>query len=285
MLYNNKTTLGLPFYVVSTPIGNYDDITIRALNILKSVDLIICEDTRVTGKLLKHFGINKSMMCYNEQNSGLTPAQIVKKLHHGINIALVCDAGTPLISDPGYKLVQALKEANIKLQVIPGVSSVVAAITSSFQPTDQFFFFGFLPTKEQAKIRALENISNINSTVIIFEAAKRLINTLKHMQSLTINRSVTVTRELTKTYEEIIHGNIIDTIEYYVNEPPKGEVIIVLGPPQYNKQDEGIENLNNQLLRLLTEMSLKDAVKLIADNSKLSKKIIYERALNIIGKK
>ncbi|AIL65225.1 Ribosomal RNA small subunit methyltransferase I [Rickettsiales bacterium Ac37b] len=274
-------------YIVATPIGNYEDITLHAMRILRSVDFIICEDTRVTGRLLTHLNIKKSMFCYNDYSTDQDRFKFRKKLSEGLSAALVSDAGTPLISDPGYKLIQTFKEANIKVTTIPGPSSVIAALTVAALPTDRFLFMGFLPNKHEARLSNLKEIKELKASLVFFESAKRLRVTLQAMLEIFgSDRKISILRELTKIYEEHIHGTISELLERYNNVDVKGEIVIVVGPPIiYIIKD--VNDINAQeILTLLAANSVKDtAAKLLARYPDCMKKEIYDKALLLSGKK
>jgi 16S rRNA (cytidine1402-2'-O)-methyltransferase len=282
---NQKLFKKIPgLFIVATPIGNFDDITFRAVEVLKNADIIACEDTRVTDKILRHFNIKASMKCYNDFSSDSDREYLIKQIEEGKMVALVSDAGTPLISDPGYKLVEQLHEQDLPIFTIPGPSSVIAALTVAAQPTNRFLFEGFLPAKTVARKKALEELKPINATLVFFESARRLVETIEDMHIVYDDtRNVTVIRELTKTYEEVKKDSFENVIAYYKENEPRGEIIIVISPPI--KDDFTEDDLDNHLKILLEQMSLKDAVSLAAQNLKLPKKVIYERALFLSGKK
>ncbi|OGD92924.1 16S rRNA (cytidine(1402)-2'-O)-methyltransferase [Candidatus Curtissbacteria bacterium RIFCSPHIGHO2_01_FULL_41_44] len=218
-------------YIVSTPIGNLKDITLRAIETLKEVDYILCEDTRITGKLLSAYKINQEMVVFNDFNENRKTPEIIGDLLKGKKIALVSDAGTPLISDPGYKLVRSAIENNIKVESISGQTAVISALTVSGQPPDKFLFFGYLPKKEGRRRKLLADISSIvqtiKLTVVFFESPYRLIDTLKDIQSVFGNIDIVVLRELTKIHEEVRHEKVTDSIEHFLNVKPKGEFTIL----------------------------------------------------------
>jgi len=270
----------LALYIVATPIGNIDDITIRAVKTLANVDVIACEDTRVTTKLLTKLGINKKkLICYNDHSTIKERDYIDGLLRSGKSVALVSDAGTPLISDPGYKLIKQIQEAGLKVTSIPGASSVSTALTLCGLPTDRFFFEGFLPSKSQSRKNLLIKLKEIKATLIFFESARRLTQSLSDMATVFKDREICVLREITKKFEEVKRGTAKELNEYYSNTPPKGEIVITVAPPS----DVSINNdeITSQLLQALNHMSVKDAVALVADNTGANKKDIYNIALNI----
>lgn len=219
-------------YIVATPIGNLQDITLRAIEILKKVDTIACEDTRTTSILLKSLKIeNKHLTSYYEQNELKRIPEILNALKNGLNIALVSDAGTPAISDPGFKLIRECIKLGIKVESIPGPSSVISSLVSSGLPTDKFLFVGYPPAKPGHRKKLFENISRviqiIKSTIILFEAPHKLIRTLEEMKSVFGDIDIVIARELTKIHEEIRRENISNSIEHFRKIPPKGELTIL----------------------------------------------------------
>jgi len=220
-------------YIVSTPIGNMGDITIRALDILKSVDLILSEDTRETSKLLQHYNIENSQISYRDQNHIRVFNNILETLESGKNIALVSDSGTPLISDPGFKLVQELIEKGIKVESIPGPSAVIGALTVSGLPTDKFTFLGFLPKKAGQQEKILKEYGNTESTLVIYESPYRVVKLLEQIQSVLGNRKVCVVKDLTKMYETLIYGEISDILTSRTSIKPKGEYIVLVAKENF----------------------------------------------------
>jgi len=216
-------------YIVPTPIGNLKDITFRAVEVLKEADLILAEDTRTSGKLLKHFEIFTHMQSHHMHNEHKTVDTIVQKLKSGSNIALISDAGTPAISDPGFLLTRACIENNIEIECLPGATAFVPAIVNSGLPNDKFVFEGFLPVKKGRQTRLLL-LAEETRTIIFYESPHKLIKTLGHFcEYFGENRTVSVSRELTKLYEETIRGTAKEVLDYYTNKPPKGEIVIVVG--------------------------------------------------------
>lgn len=269
--------------IIATPIGNLQDITLRALEGLKQADLIVCEDTRVTGKLLSHFGIKKPTLSYNDHNGEDRRPQIIKALHEGKRVALVSDAGTPLVSDPGYKLVKAAREENIYVTALPGASSVLVALCLAGLPTDRFFFAGFLPTKKEAAKKTLQELKTIPSTLVFFESARRLPETLPLMAEILGNREAAVTRELTKLYEETRRERLSDLAAHYEKHgEPKGEIVIVVGPPE--AEEATAIDIEEKLRLLLTSHSVKEAASIAAEQTGKPRKEIYALALKLAGK-
>lgn len=260
-------------YIVSTPIGNLGDMTFRAVNVLKSADLVLCEDTRETAKLLTAYGIKAKTESYNDHNGGEKRPAILQDLANGQMIALVSDAGTPLVSDPGYKLVKEALEKGIKVHPIPGASAVSAALTMSGMPSDNFSFCGFAESKK------FSDYGRWNSTLIFFESAKRLVKTLEKMQSEFDNRSVSVCREITKMFEEVKFGTFGEVIKYYTDNPPKGEIVILLSPPDKSERD--VSEITAELQKLLQTTKLKEASEILGEKYKINKKKIYELGLKL----
>lgn len=264
-------------YVVATPIGNLGDITYRAVETLKSVDLIACEDTRVTQKLLNHFGIKAHTISYNDHNGQKQRPYILSQLEQGKSVALVSDAGTPLISDPGYKLVVELQQKGINITPIPGVSSVITALSVCGLPTDQFTFAGFLPNKEKAREEAIARLAAMDSTLVFLESPTRLVDALNALTKGLGDRKAVVARELTKLHEEVNHDNLSGLISYYEAHPPKGEIVLLIAPPQQKEwRSEEIDALIDAALKT---MRVKDAATHVATLTGLSKSNIYQRVL------
>lgn len=215
-------------YIVPTPIGNLKDITLRAIEVLKTVDLILAEDTRTSGKLLKHFEITTPSQSHHMHNEHKTVGNLVQKLQAGTTIALISDAGTPAISDPGFLLTRACIENNIEVECLPGATAFVPALVNSGLPNDKFVFEGFLPVKKGRQTR-LKLLAEETRTIIFYESPHKLIKTLTHFcQYFGEDRQVSVSRELTKLYEETIRGTMKEVLFHYTNKPPKGEIVIVV---------------------------------------------------------
>lgn len=218
-------------FLVPTPIGNLDDITIRALNVLKEVDTILAEDTRTSGKLLKHFGIETKMTSYHQHNEHKISERIVERISKGEVMALITDAGTPAISDPGFLLVRECIKNNIEVECLPGATAFVPALVNSGFPSDRFFFEGFLPQKKGRQTR-LTFISQLPYTIILYESPHRLIKTLKQIEEyFGAHRQVSVSRELTKIYEETVRGTPGEIIAYFDSKTIKGEIVMVISQP------------------------------------------------------
>lgn len=269
-------------YIVATPIGNLGDITLRAIETLKNVDLILCEDSRVTNILLKHYHIDKPLMVYNDHSDERLREKIFALLKEGKNLSLVSDAGTPLISDPGYKLIEFLQQNEITIHTVPGACSAIAALTLAGIATNRFMFLGFLPSKTSGKEKIFTEVQSINSSLVFFESSNRLVETLRLIGNYFASRKIAVVREITKLYEEVMKGSYLEVIEYYQKNPDKlrGEIVLIIAPPEESKEfveEEILDTLN----KLMQEMSLKDAVEIASEQYPISKKIIYKLALKI----
>jgi 16S rRNA (cytidine1402-2'-O)-methyltransferase len=270
-------------YIIATPIGNRADMSERALAILQRADMVLCEDTRVSGSLLSHFGIKKPLLSYHDHNEQERAAEILAALERGQLLALVSDAGTPLISDPGYKLVREAIARGYYVTAIPGPSSVLAALCISGLPSDRFFFAGFLPSKTSALHSELESLAAVPSTLVFFESARRLQASLQALHDTLGNRPAAVVRELTKLYEEARRGTLAELIAHYDKEgEPKGEVVLVVGPPL--AQDTTEAQIEAQLSVLLASHSVKEAASILAEQTGKSRKDIYTLALKLSGK-
>jgi 16S rRNA (cytidine1402-2'-O)-methyltransferase len=215
-------------YVVATPIGNLGDITLRAIEVLKSVDAIAAEDTRHSGMLLKNFGIKKPLVSFHEHNEAMRTAQLIERIAAGENIALVTDAGTPGLSDPGARLIRACLRRDLPFTILPGPSSILTALVGSGFSTEKFFFGGFLPTKSGGRERELRAAAARNETTIFFESPYRLTKTLAVAIDLLQGRELCVARELTKKFEEFRHGTATDLLVHYQSHPPRGEIVLLI---------------------------------------------------------
>lgn len=253
----------MPLIIASTPIGNLKDITLRTLETLQNADLILCEDTRVTQKLLQHYNIKKPLLVYNDFK---TPHEkILQELALGKNVVLVSDAGTPLMSDPGYKLIQECQKQGIKITAEPGASAILTAIVLSGFPPYPFYFGGFFDIKKSDL--------SMNATLIFFEAPHRLLKTLQLLKEYP--RHIAVARELTKMYEEVQKGTIEEVMYYYENHPPKGEIVLVLSPPF--KEDH--IDIDAEIKELLQTKPLNEVSKIMSQMYGISKKEVYKKAL------
>jgi len=273
-------------YIVATPIGNLEDITFRAVRILKEVDLVAAEDTRHTRKLLTHFGISKPLTSYFDHNKHLKGDTILNRLRDGASVALVSDAGTPCIADPGYQLVRDAVADGISVVPIPGVSAAVAALSASGLPTDSFTFIGFLPSKQGKRRQQLSVVRSEERVLIFYEAPNRLMATLGDMHEILGERNLVVARELTKMYEEFARGKTSEVIARFSDRQVKGEVVILAAPAGESEQGVGEAECLNKILQhyLVVEgLSLKDAVKRASTEANLSRSKVYSEALRIRG--
>jgi 16S rRNA (cytidine1402-2'-O)-methyltransferase len=265
-------------HIVATPIGNLGDITLRALQTLAGADLIACEDTRVTRKLLDRYAIATPLVPYHDHNAEKARPALLRRLGEGAAIALVSDAGTPLVSDPGFKLVRAAHEAGFVVTTLPGASALLAALTVAGLPTDQFFFVGFLPPKETARRARIAELGRIPATLVLFETGPRLAATLTDLAAGLGPREATVCRELTKLHEEIRRGDLATLAQNCADSELRGEIVVVIAPPQAPVQTSASET--DTLLRAaLIRVSLKDAVGEVAEVTGLPRRELYQRAL------
>lgn len=273
-------------YIVATPIGNLEDITLRAIRILKEVDLIACEDTRVTKKLLSHYQIEKPLTGYHEHNEKEKAEELVTLLESGKNIALVSDAGTPGVSDPGYRLVSLASEKGIEVISIPGASAAVAALSVSGLPTSSFTFFGFLPKSDKKRIEFLEIIREYPETLILYESPRRVLKTLENIFDILGDRRVSASRELTKMFEETLRGRASRIIEVLKEKKEvKGEFTIVVEGMSDKDKEVSSETIQEQLgIYKERGFSLKDAVKETCKNFGISRNRVYKEALKIWGR-
>jgi len=265
-------------HIVATPIGNLGDVTLRALAALAGVDLIACEDTRVTRKLLDRYGIATPLTPYHDHNAAQARPALLRRLADGAAVALVSDAGTPLVSDPGFKLVRAAHEAGHAVTALPGASSVLAAITVAGLPTDQFFFAGFLPAKAEARRTRIAELARIPGTLVLFEAGPRLAATLADLAAGLGNRETAVCRELTKLHEEVRRGDLSALAQGCGESERRGEFVLVIGPAPAAAQISAAD-ADALLRQALNRVSLKDAVGEVADVTGLPRRVLYQRAL------
>lgn len=267
-------------HLVATPIGNLGDITLRALWVLRHVDRILCEDTRVTARLLARYGINTPLDPYHEHNAERVRPAILAALRGGATLALVSDAGTPLVSDPGYKLVRAALEENLPVSAAPGPSAALTALILSGLPPDTFLFVGFLPKRSAGRRRALAQWTTLPATLIFFEAPSRLAAALADMAELFGDRPAAVARELTKRHEEVRRGRLAALAEHYREAgAPKGEAVVIIGPPEGAAAIVSDAELDARLLALLARHSLRDAAVELAAETGIGRRTIYERGL------
>jgi 16S rRNA (cytidine1402-2'-O)-methyltransferase len=266
-------------YLVATPIGNLADTTLRAIAILARADSVYCEDTRHSRTLLAHYAIRATLRPYHEHNAEEQRPRVLRELADGRTVALISDAGTPLISDPGFKLVREAAAAGHAVFAIPGASATLTALTVSGLPTDAFFFAGFLPAKEGARKTRIAGLVAIPGTLVIFESPIRTAATLADLEQGLGNREAVVARELTKLHEEVRRGRLGDLAKECEQDPPKGEVVIVVGPPEAGDVSEA--EIEARLATALASFSIRDASKLVAETLKVSKAKVYDVALGM----
>jgi len=269
-------------YIVATPIGNLADITLRALETLAGVDLIACEDTRITRRLLDRYGIETPLVAYHDHNAGQVRPRLLERLAEGAALAQVSDAGTPLVSDPGYKLVEAALEAGHRVVPLPGASASLAALVAAGLPTDRFFFEGFLPPKSGARRNRLSELKSLPATLIVYETGPRLSESLADLAAILGPRPAAVCRELTKTFEEVRRGTLDALAGHYAQAgAPRGEIVLVIGAPLEEEASE--EDVDAALRRALATLSVKDAAAAVATATGLPRRAVYARALALQG--
>lgn len=267
-------------YLVATPIGNLGDLSPRAVAVLKNADVVACEDTRITGKLLSLNAVSTPMVNYHEHNADKMRPVLTARLKKGETVALVSDAGTPLVSDPGHKLVADCIKEGIYVTAVPGASALLTALQLSGLPTRRFLFQGFLPPKSSARKTTLAELKNVPSTLIFYEAPQRMIETLTDMKEVLGDRDCSVSRELTKKFEQTVRGKISDILDLYAqNGVPKGEFVIVVAPPLEEKAGE--QDVETALKQALETMSVKDAAAFVAQALNANKKEVYTLALKL----
>ena len=271
-------------YLVGTPIGNLEDITLRALRVLKEADVIACEDTRQTQKLLNHYGIQKRLVSYHEHNELTRAAELVIELEQGARVALVSDAGMPLISDPGHRLVGLCLRHDVPVVPIPGPSAFVAALAASGLPADEFHFVGFLPARAGERRRALGRLTGLTRTLVFYEAPHRLLEMLRDARDVLGNRPAAVARELTKLHEEIVRDTLDRLVERLKSKPLRGEITLLIGPPT-EPPGAAVRAVNISLRARVAEIvreqgvDQKAALKLAARERGLTKREAYKKLL------
>jgi 16S rRNA (cytidine1402-2'-O)-methyltransferase len=267
-------------HILATPIGNAQDVSLRALAVLEACDLVLAEDTRVTAKLFAIHGIQKSLAPYNDHNAAQVRPGLLEKLARGARIVLVSDAGTPLVSDPGFKLVREAIAAGIAVTAIPGPSAALAALALAGLPTDRFFFAGFLSARAGERAKALEEFKGLRASLIFFESGPRLTETLQAMTQILGPREAAVARELTKLHEEVRRGKLSELAAHYEKAgPPRGEITLVVGPPEETAPDTAA--IDAALKAALPFMPVKAAADLIAGLTGAARKAVYDRALEL----
>jgi 16S rRNA (cytidine1402-2'-O)-methyltransferase len=272
---------GPGLYLVATPIGNLGDITLRALQTLAGVDIIACEDTRVTRRLTERYGIAAELKPYHEHNAAIARPKILERLAQGASIALVSDAGTPLISDPGFKLVREACAAGHSVIALPGPSSVLTALSVAALPTDRFFFEGFLPPKETARRARLAELARIDATLVVFESGNRVQDTLRDLAHIMGPREAAICRELTKLHEEVRRANLAELAQAADQLETRGEFVLVIGPPAADAHLMTADALDDFLRGTLEHHSVKDAVAHAVELSGRPRRAVYARALEL----
>ncbi|MGL1921314.1 MAG: 16S rRNA (cytidine(1402)-2'-O)-methyltransferase [Hyphomicrobiales bacterium] len=276
-----KQQLPAGLYVVATPLGNLKDISIRALETLESVDFIWCEDKRISVRLLQAYGINTKLFAYHEHNAADEMPHILAKIESGAAVALISDAGTPLISDPGMKLISECRAQDLALIPIPGASAPITALSVAGMPTNRFLFEGFLPNKKMKKASVIDELKNIDATLIFFESPKRLLSSLELIAEMLPDRQVTVARELTKIYEEVV---TLDAVQIYAEfksrERIRGEIVLMIAPAT-QQAEISQDDIDMALGKALEKMRVKEAANFVAEQLGLPKKTLYQRALEI----
>ncbi len=265
-------------FVCPTPIGNLEDVTLRVLRVLKEADLIAAEDTRVTGKLLAHYGISKPILSYREHQEKRRIAKIISHLEEGRSVALVSDSGTPGLSDPGYKLIREAIECGYRVEVLPGPAAAITALIASGLPTDSFVFEGFLPRKAGERRRLLEELLRSRRTVIVYEAPHRISRFLRELSEIAPERRVAVARELTKKFEEVVRGTAAEVAER-LGERPRGEMVVVIdkgAPPEEKLSPDELKGEVERLIAL--GVSKRDAVAEVAEKAGLPRRKVHEAA-------
>ncbi len=275
---SDDRTLPDGLYIVATPIGNLGDITMRAVKVLRDCDVIACEDTRVTGKLLKHLGLSRPMVRYDDHTDSAARDGLIARMR-GETVALVSDAGTPLVSDPGFRLVRAAQEAGITVTSLPGASAVTVALTLSGMPNDRFLFGGFLPVKEQARRAVLDELGTVRATLIFYETGPRLLRALASIAAVLPGRDVAVARELTKLHEECRRGTVAQLAAHYEAHPPKGEIVLLVAPPVDTPPDDA--DADAMLRDALKALKPSQAAAHVAKATGLDRRTLYARALEL----
>ena len=265
-------------YIVATPIGNLGDITLRAVQILRDVAAVACEDTRITGKLMHHLGLKKRLIRYDD-HADATDRERLLDLMSAEPVALVSDAGTPLISDPGFRLVRAARERGIAISSLPGPSAAIVAVTLAGLPSDRFLFAGFLPGKDKARRDVLTELGSVAATLIFYDTAPRLADSLAAIAEVLPGREVAVARELTKKFEECRTGPPLELAAHYAANPPRGEIVLLIGPPS-GEPDADLDIDALLMAELSTEKASQAASK-VAKATGLDRKMLYARAMEL----
>ena len=272
-------------HVVATPIGNLRDISLRALATLAAAEAVIAEDTRVTKTLLAHYGIATPLIAYHEHNAQVVRPQILARLEKGAALALVSDAGTPLVSDPGFKLVAEAVSAGIPVTAVPGASAVLAALVVAGLPTDRFFFEGFLPQKSAARRARLAELATVPGTLVFFETPRRIVEVLEDCGAVLGAREAAVARELTKHFETVRRGTLQDLARIFAtDEVLRGEIVLLVGPPVAGAVELGEADLDARIRAALERNSVKDAAAIVSGETGQPRRRVYARALQLAGR-
>jgi len=286
---NGSAPGGGCLYIVGTPIGNLEDITLRALRILKEVDLIACEDTRHTQKLLSHYNISKALVSYHEHNEMTRSPELLIQLEQGAKIALVSDAGMPLVSDPGYRLVTLCVRHKIPVVPVPGPSAMLAALAAAGLPNEEFLFVGFLPQRSGERRRMLEHLRIEERTMIFYEAPHRVAESIADAQEILGDRRACIAREVTKLHEEFLRGKLSQLAESLAERPARGEITFIVGPPEPSAaagQADSTQSLSDRVDELIRQAKLdrKEALKLAAKERGLTRRAAYDQLLETKAK-
>lgn len=267
-------------HVVATPIGNLADMSFRALSTLASADAVLAEDTRVSRKLLAHYGITTPLVPYHEHNAAEMRPKVMARLKAGERLALISDAGTPLVSDPGFKLVESALDEGINVTPVPGASAVLAALVAAGLPTDRFFFEGFLPPKSAARSERLDKLAAIPGTLVFFESPRRVAEMLADAARIFGQRKAAVARELTKLFETVKRGTLPELARLYADmDTPKGEIVVLIGPPLDDVPSVDTQDLDELLRKHLAHLSVKDATAVVVADTGMPKRQVYARAV------
>ncbi len=267
-------------HVVATPIGNLGDISLRALGTLAGADVVIAEDTRVTRNLLAHYGITTPLVAYHEHNAAVMRPHLLARLEAGAKLALVSDAGTPLVSDPGFKLVSEALAAGYNVTSIPGASAILAALVIAGLPTDRFYFEGFLPQKTAARRGRIGEIAKVPGTLVFFESPRRLAGMLEDLAAVLGDRQAAVARELTKFYENVRRGKLVElAAQYAAEDAPRGEIVVLVAPPGSEIATLDDAGLEARLREAMLKYSVKDAASLVAADTGMKRRDVYARAI------
>jgi 16S rRNA (cytidine1402-2'-O)-methyltransferase len=269
-------------HLVATPIGNLKDVSFRALSTLAAADAVIAEDTRVTKTLLAHYGISTPLVAYHEHNARVIRPHLLARLEAGAKFALVSDAGTPLVSDPGFRLVQEALEKGVHVTSVPGPSAVLAALVVAGLPTDRFFFEGFLPHKSGPRRARLAELAQVPGTLVFFESPRRLVETLADCAAVLGARNAAIARELTKMFESVRRGTLDDLAATLAKEePPKGEIVLLVAPPGADAAQASAADLDARIEEALTAHSVKDAASVVSAATGQPRRQVYARALEL----